>query len=164
LRSDGNGECTQVRVIIGTDGSDLAIDAARHARRILAPDAEFVLASAFLPEEYDGTGFAGPTVLPGEAVELEREHQLDAESAITRTASAAGFVDVEHVLVPGDPGPALCRLAAEQDADVVVVGSHGRGAIRRAMLGSVSDHVVRHAPCPALVVGPGVTAGSPTAR
>lgn len=147
-----------MRVIIGTDGSDVAISAAQRARELLAPDAEFLLATAYEPEEYDGTGFAGPTLNPEEAVELEREHELEAESAVTATAAAVGLVDVEHVLLAGSAGPELCRLAKERGADVVVVGSHGRGPFRAAVLGSVSDHVVRNAPCPAFVVGP-VAAG-----
>ena len=143
-----------MKVIIGTDGSDRAIAAAQRARTLLAPNAEYLLAMAYEPEEYDGTGFAGPTLNPAEAADLEREHEIEAESALTTTATAAGLVDVEHVLLAGPPGPELCRLAEERDADVVVIGSHGRGPLRRAVLGSVSDHVVRHAPCPTFVVGP----------
>ncbi len=45
-------------------------------------------------------------------------------------------------------------MAEEIGADVIVVGSHGRGAIERLLLGSVSEQVVRHAPCPVLVVRP----------
>jgi nucleotide-binding universal stress UspA family protein len=45
-------------------------------------------------------------------------------------------------------------MAADVGADVIVVGSHGRGAIERLLLGSVSEQVVRHAPCPVLVVRP----------
>ena len=48
----------------------------------------------------------------------------------------------------------MCRVAAELKVDVIVVGSHGRGAIARILLGSVSEQVVRHAPCPVLVVRP----------
>jgi nucleotide-binding universal stress UspA family protein len=40
------------------------------------------------------------------------------------------------------------------NVDVIVVGSHGRGALERLLLGSVSDQVVRHAPCPVLVIRP----------
>jgi nucleotide-binding universal stress UspA family protein len=49
----------------------------------------------------------------------------------------------------------ICERAEELSVDVVVVGSRGRGAIRRALLGSVSSHVVHNAPCPVLVVRAG---------
>ena len=48
----------------------------------------------------------------------------------------------------------VCRIAGELGVDVIVVGSHGRGAIERLLLGSVSDQIVRHAPCPVLVIRP----------
>ena len=53
--------------------------------------------------------------------------------------------------------PARCCVSAPKDlgADVVVVGSRGRGAIRRVLLGSVSSYVVHNAPCPVLVVRAG---------
>mgnify|MGYP002682369191 CR=1 FL=1 len=64
-------------------------------------------------------------------------------------ASRAGL-DVRLDEVTGDPLAVL--FAEEVEATVVVVGSRGHGAIKRALLGSVSDHLVRHAPCPVLVV------------
>ena len=54
-------------------------------------------------------------------------------------------------MLAGSPGPSICELAAALPASVVVIGSRGRGGFRRAVLGSVSDHVVRHAPCPVVV-------------
>lgn len=52
----------------------------------------------------------------------------------------------------GDPAESIVEVAQAEGADVIVVGSHGRGAIGRALIGSVSDQVVRRAPCPVLVV------------
>jgi nucleotide-binding universal stress UspA family protein len=49
-------------------------------------------------------------------------------------------------------GRTLVRLAAERDAPAVVVGSHGHRAVRELVMGSTTQEVVRHAPCPALVV------------
>jgi nucleotide-binding universal stress UspA family protein len=54
------------------------------------------------------------------------------------------------VVVTGSAGAGLCALAEELSASVIVMGTRGRGGIRRAVLGSVSDHVVRNAPCPVL--------------
>jgi nucleotide-binding universal stress UspA family protein len=59
-------------------------------------------------------------------------------------------VSVERLLVEDAPGEGLVALA--QDADLVVVGTRGRGNIAAALLGSVSNHVVQHAPCPVVIV------------
>jgi nucleotide-binding universal stress UspA family protein len=66
--------------------------------------------------------------------------------------SALGGAHVETSTAHGDPAAVLCERAGELGADVVVVGSRGHGAIRRALLGSVSTYVVHNAPCPVLVV------------
>jgi nucleotide-binding universal stress UspA family protein len=52
----------------------------------------------------------------------------------------------------GRPHTDIVHLAEELDAGIVVVESRGEGGVRRALLGSVSDSVVRHAHCPVLVV------------
>lgn len=52
----------------------------------------------------------------------------------------------------GDPGEAILNAAAAEGADLIVVGSRGRGPVGRLLLGSVSDHIVRHADCPVVVV------------
>lgn len=63
-------------------------------------------------------------------------------------------VQVSFLVWDGDPGDMIVAAAQAEHPDIVVVGSHGRGAMGRLFLGSVSEHVVRHAPCPVLVVRP----------
>jgi nucleotide-binding universal stress UspA family protein len=52
----------------------------------------------------------------------------------------------------GKPSAEIVKAAAEWPADLIVIGSHGRRGIERALLGSVAEAVLRHAPCPVLVV------------
>ncbi|KAF8672593.1 hypothetical protein HU200_049280 [Digitaria exilis] len=63
-------------------------------------------------------------------------------------------VSAEAVVVEGEPREALCRAAADMGAGLLVVGSRGLGAIKRAFLGSVSDYCAHHASCPIMVVKP----------
>jgi nucleotide-binding universal stress UspA family protein len=63
-------------------------------------------------------------------------------------------ITVSFLVWTGDPGESIVSAAEAESADLVVVGTHGRGTIGRLLLGSVSDHVVRNAPCPVLVVRP----------
>jgi len=50
------------------------------------------------------------------------------------------------------PGEALCRAAVDENADMIIIGSRGLGAIKRAMIGSVSEYVVRNSGLPCIVV------------
>jgi nucleotide-binding universal stress UspA family protein len=52
----------------------------------------------------------------------------------------------------GGPATEIVKAAREWPADLIVIGSHGRGGVQRALLGSFSEGVMRHAPCPVLVV------------
>jgi nucleotide-binding universal stress UspA family protein len=81
----------------------------------------------------------------------EREHV--AQSLVARGRSIG--VAVDFLVWEGDPGESIIEAAAAEAADLIVVGSHGRGTVGRFLIGSVSDHVVRHAPCPVLVVRSG---------
>ena len=61
-------------------------------------------------------------------------------------------VSTSFLIWEGDPAESIVEAAKSEGADIIVVGSHGRAALGRALIGSVSDQVVRHAPCPVMVV------------
>lgn len=58
----------------------------------------------------------------------------------------------ETALIEGSPAKEICKFAHETRCDLIVMGSHGRSGIERILLGSVAEHVVRHAPCAVLAV------------
>jgi nucleotide-binding universal stress UspA family protein len=66
----------------------------------------------------------------------------------------------EFVSLKGDAAESIKKLIKEKDADLVVLGTHGRTGITKALMGSVAESIYRHAPCPVLTVGPNV-AGEP---
>jgi nucleotide-binding universal stress UspA family protein len=66
-------------------------------------------------------------------------------------AQAAGL-RARSVLRSGTPHREILSVATDERADLVVIGTHGRGGFERAMLGSVADRVIRLAPCPVLAV------------
>lgn len=72
---------------------------------------------------------------------------------IVQRARSAG-VSTEFLLWTGDPAEAILSAVEAEAADLVVVGSHGRDGAGRLLLGSISDHLVRNAACPVLVVRP----------
>lgn len=56
------------------------------------------------------------------------------------------------IVAAGSPADEIVKAAREWPADLIVIGSHGRSGLQRALLGSVAEAVTRHAPCPVLVV------------
>ena len=84
-----------------------------------------------------------------EEVTQEARNLLDAE---VEQVKAAGGSVVKAYLGTGRPDVEIDRLAEELGAGLIVMGSRGRGGTRRALMGSVSDSVIRHAHYPVLVV------------
>lgn len=70
-----------------------------------------------------------------------------------REAAGEG-VEVEEVLARGEAASEIVRVARENDADLIVISSHGRTGLGRILFGSTAESVVRHAHCPVLVVKP----------
>ena len=143
-----------------TDGSELATEALAAGLRLLTP-ADRTLVVTVVDEVdpslvFGASGFAGGVVDEREYADMVSA-QHEAADTILRSAVTALGLDgdptVETVAVDGDAGRMLCDLAAERGATVIVAGSRGRGGLKRAVLGSVSDHLVRNAPCPVLVSG-----------
>ena len=69
-----------------------------------------------------------------------------------KARAAEGGIQVETHLVVGSAAVAICKLAEERQADLIVMGSRGHGPLAAALLGSVATHVVRDAHCPVMVV------------
>ncbi|HYG67919.1 MAG TPA: universal stress protein [Anaeromyxobacteraceae bacterium] len=85
----------------------------------------------------------------------EEARYVEAELARCRTSAEAGTTTaVKTVTLVGDPADELVRYAKEEGVDLLVLGTHGRTGVSRAVLGSVAEKVVRHASCPVLVVRP----------
>ena len=97
---------------------------------------------------------APPQMAPGYAPELEdqkREAHASLERIIGQLRSAGFQVD-RAVVEIGDTRERIVDSAAQWDADLIVMGSHGRTGLKRLLLGSVAEFVVRHAPCSVQIV------------
>ncbi|KAG1333909.1 Universal stress protein A [Cocos nucifera] len=64
------------------------------------------------------------------------------------------LIKAETVIIDGDPKDVICGATEEMNIDLLIMGSRGLGKIKRAILGSVSDHCAHHAKCPILIVKP----------
>jgi len=145
------------RVLFAADGSELAIEAARRAAGMLADFKATVLGVVpplLLPPDTAVAGIesvALPGMSPETVPEIDESVTAKIEAGIERTITAIGR-PAERRVVHGDPAIEICRVAEEGRFDLVVIGSHGSGFLKRVVLGSVSHHVLHHAPCPVLVV------------
>ncbi|MEU9448851.1 universal stress protein [Streptomyces sp. NPDC048277] len=134
------------RVVVGVDGSPASYAALRWGVRYAALVGGAV--EAIAAWELQGLqNWSGPAV-DMDIDEEEARQRMRQELTDVLGADAAGSVD-SHV-VHGNAADILLRAA--QGAEVVVVGSKGRGGFARALLGSVSQHVSQHAPCPVVIV------------
>lgn len=86
-----------------------------------------------------------------ERMDQRRAAREAAAQALVVRGREAG-VAVSFLVWEGEPGPAIVEAAGAEGADLVVVGSHGRGRVGRFLIGSVSDYVIRHATAPVLIV------------
>lgn len=145
-------------VLLCTDGSELAQASLAEGLRVLAKPDRVVLAMAVAavdPMVAFGTGIAGGVAMSAEEAQRVYDASMSASRAeLEKAARELGLDNAEHVLLAGSAGQEICALAESLPASVIVLGTRGHGGLRRAVLGSVSDHVVRHAPCPVIITGP----------
>jgi nucleotide-binding universal stress UspA family protein len=142
------------RIMLCTDGSDAALRALSAGVDLLGRDHDFVLVTVMdAPEEASmvGSGHAGPDLTPKEYHDQLAQARETADSAIAKARGELALQGAEVHFLGGDPGAAICQLATDLSACAIVVGSRGGGRLKRAFLGSVSDHVVRNAPCSVIV-------------
>lgn len=145
-------------VLLCTDGSELSQASLADGLRVVAAPERVVLAMAVAavdPMVAFGTGVAGGAPMSAE----DAQRLYDASTGASRdqleeAARGLGLDNAEHVLLTGSAGQEICALAESLPASVIVLGTRGHGGLRRAVLGSVSDHVVRNAPCPVVITGP----------
>jgi len=140
-------------ILVALDFSDSTHDALEAALALAAADAAshlhllHVVPSAVPPLWTDE-----PSPLNLRLIE-----QSWADAALEQLAKLAGSQSLDPAritttVVVGAPANEIVRYAEEHRADVVVLGSHGHGLVRRFLLGSVADKLVRQAPCAVLVV------------
>ncbi|MFL5950369.1 MAG: universal stress protein [Gaiellaceae bacterium] len=148
-------------VLLATDGSptaEKATETAIELARLL--DTELVVATVWnIP--YPAVGLAPAPVTADVARLGEEEARRTAADAAARAMEAG--LESRMLVLRGMPVEELCLAAERYNPRFLVIGSHGRGAMKRAFFGSVSTGVLHHAKCPVLVVrGEGVMATAAT--
>ncbi len=144
------------RVLVTTDFSEFADHAIAHAFRIAADHgAEVILChvveSAPLPNPLYAHYSATDALRP----EARKKKQDEARHALRdRVPKVGPLAAVQHreVVVEGDPAAHIVAVAERERADLLVISTHGRTGMKRLVLGSVAERVIRQSPHPVLVV------------
>ena len=133
-------------ILLATDGSkeaQLAATTAVDLAKSTESELHVVHVGEFLP-----TVLAQTEVEPAQ---LEREAREQLDEQVRRIEEAGGTLKEAHLRL-GRADEEIVDVAHEMGAGFIVMGSRGHGRMRRALLGSVSDSVVRHAHCPVTIV------------
>jgi nucleotide-binding universal stress UspA family protein len=159
------------KILLPLDGSELAHRAMRHATEIARLSGAEVVLLQIVESEAQVIAQTTPATIepiPGagsvsaevvhEAVEEQRKVAMANLEASAATIRGAGVAKVSVQLAEGSPGEAIVDAAKSLGCDLVVMATHGRSGIKRAILGSVADHVARNTPgIPVLLVHPEAT-------
>lgn len=139
-----------MKILVAVDGSEMSLRAVKKAAALAKAMAEaptLVLLHADAPLMRRVAAQLGVEA-------TQRYHAGNAELALKPARAAlrrAGVAFVEKPVI-GDPAPAILKLAKSGKFDLVVMGSHGRGALGSALMGSVAAKVLSHGDVPLLLV------------
>ena len=147
-----------MKILVATDGSDFSKAAIDFCQNIVADPKNTSLKIISAVES--------PTPIAAEPFAVSAEYYNNLEQSLREQAKKfveqaeteirslfpGGLLDLTAQVLVGSPKRVIVETAREWGADLIVVGSHGYGFWSRAMLGSVSNSVMHHAPCSVLVV------------
>jgi nucleotide-binding universal stress UspA family protein len=141
------------RILVPLDGSELAEQAIPFARAV-AREAGTLVYAQVVPKAEAIHGLTGGTVASAGEVGtmFEQNATSDLETAAQRWQSIAPHYTI--AIGAGDPAETILKLAAENDCDLIVIASHGRGALGRWTFGSVADRLSRTSDLPVLIIRP----------
>jgi len=139
------------RVLLPIDGSEPSLRAATHAIELAGTYDATVHALYVVDASPSSLAVSRSNVRET----LREVEEQAAEAAFATVEPLAEEADVELVtaMLEGNPEREIVDYAAEQEVDIVVMGTHGRTGLGRRLMGSVTERVVRSAPVPVLTVG-----------
>ena len=145
-------------ILVPVDFSEVSVEAVRAARDIAVVPTRYTLLHV-----YDLWEEVGPVTLdlafPKSLPTPERNARILEHLRTVRERELQGVAEVDiEVAIDRYPAPAICRHARTHGVDLIVISTHGRTGLNHLVMGSVAEAVVRYAPCPVLVLRPGMRA------
>lgn len=143
------------RILLATDLSPASEPALRCAAALaIRMDAGLVLLHVVSEKELDGLAKAHQPRHPVDLIYSELQEAVREQYRRAVPDEVRRFLHAEVLVVPGDAPTEIIRTAATKGADLIITGTHGRTGLRRILMGSVAEQVLRGAPCPVLTVRP----------
>ena len=145
-----------MKILIATDGSDFSRKAVEKCRDIAVKPEETQIKivtayQIYVPLDMDPDSIQHSKEIEKSIYKEAEKHATDA-AAILQKCFPENSVEITTLAAEDYPDRAIIKAAEEWNADLIIVGTHGRGFWGRVMVGSVSDAVVHHARCSVLVV------------
>lgn len=158
------GAAVYKRILLTHDGSETASAAVPHAAQIaVASNAEVIVAQVIDSVQQVLSETTPATIEPmpagrisaeiaEESVAAQREAAEENLAAVAEQLRQAGVERVSTAVLEGSAARAICDAAADLNAELIVISTHGRSGLGRVLLGSVADHVIRNSPNAAVLV------------
>ena len=142
-------------ILLPTDFSECARHAVPMAAQLARLVGARVLCLHVVEPVVPAVGWT-PIAEPLPVADVGERLEDSASRELPRFARCEEFegLDVEDLITRGEAAAEIVRVASERRADLIVISSHGRTGLGRILFGSTAESVVRHAPCPVLVVKP----------
>jgi nucleotide-binding universal stress UspA family protein len=132
-------------VVLPIDFSESAANAIATALELVASPADLHVVHVLLPLDYMSPGMVFASINEETRIEATQKHCAE---FLERHGAAGARI----VIQLGDPGLSVTEYARSVNSDLIVISSHGYHGVKRFVLGSVAERVIRHASCPVLVL------------
>jgi nucleotide-binding universal stress UspA family protein len=140
-------------IVVGTDGSDTAIEAVRHAVDVAgAVGATLELVSAYAPVREEHVRSEDPGAPHDVHRAMHPRQEVEASLADAASLAREAGINVNTHARAGDPADVILDVAEERHADLVIVGNKGMTGAKRFLLGSVPNKISHHAACSVLII------------
>jgi hypothetical protein len=139
-------------IVVATDGSAYSAAAASEAIGLAKRNGSSLTVISVIPSEVVALTDVGFNIDQRELMDQQEMHEAEKNAKAVKEAAQKEGVPVKAFVLSGKPAEAIIQTAQEKDADLIVLGSHGRTGLEKLLMGSVAERVIVLSSCPVLVV------------
>ena len=137
------------KLLIAVENAPLALKVAKEGFR-LAEDLKAEVSIIHVIDLSHGLGNVDAGILPDQALAKLKQQ---GEELISQLVEMYGKnLHPFHFMPEGKPAEEILLMVKEWEADILVIGTHGKTGLRKLLMGSIAEAIIRHCPCPVLIV------------